>query len=104
MALHRKPALALVIGLGGGVTPGAVSQHQADVDLIERRRPWSRAPRGSLTSTTTCSGGRTSGWRIDDGGNVLLSRSGRYDVVTADLIQPEPAGDGNLYSRDGAED
>nr|MDQ3349154.1 fused MFS/spermidine synthase [Acidobacteriota bacterium] len=35
MALHPNPARAIVIGLGGGVTPGAVSQHATSVDLVE---------------------------------------------------------------------
>jgi spermidine synthase len=38
--------------------------------------------------------------RVDDGRNFLLSRAGEYDVLTADLIQPEHAGAGNLYSRE----
>lgn len=37
---------------------------------------------------------------MDDGRNYLLMASDRYDVVTANLIQPEHAGAGNLYSRE----
>jgi len=100
MALHANPARAIVIGLGGGVTPGAVSQHATSVDLVE------------LSSSVV--GGAA--WfshvnfdvlhqpnvrlRIDDGRNFLMSRAGHYDVITADLIQPEHAGAGNLYSRE----
>jgi spermidine synthase len=100
MALHPNPARAIVIGLGGGVTPGAVSQHATSVDLVE------------LSSSVV--GGAA--WfshvnfdvlhqpnvrlRIDDGRNFLMSRAGYYDVITADLIQPEHAGAGNLYSRE----
>jgi spermidine synthase len=36
--------------------------------------------------------------RIDDGRNHLLLSAARYDVVTADIIQPIHAGAGNLYS------
>jgi spermidine synthase len=100
MALHPAPARTIVIGLGGGVTPGAVSQHATQVDIIElspavvESASWFshvnydvlHAPRVKI--------------RIDDGRNFLLSRAGRYDVVTADLVQPEHAGAGNLYSRE----
>jgi spermidine synthase len=36
--------------------------------------------------------------RIDDGRNFLLLNRQRYDVITADLIQPGHAGAGSLYS------
>src|SRR5207253_1148055 len=35
MALHPNPRAALVIGLGGGATAGAVSVHGSDVDVVE---------------------------------------------------------------------
>ena len=37
-------------------------------------------------------------FRIDDGRNYLLLTPKRYDVITADIIQPFHAGAGNLYS------
>ena len=33
--LHQRPTTALVIGLGGGATPGAVAQFGVDVDVVE---------------------------------------------------------------------
>jgi spermidine synthase len=36
--------------------------------------------------------------RVDDGRNYLLTTGARYDVVTADIIQPIHAGAGLLYS------
>jgi spermidine synthase len=38
--------------------------------------------------------------RVDDGRNFLSLTDARFDVVTADLIQPIHAGAGNLYSRE----
>ena len=35
---------------------------------------------------------------IDDGRNYLLLTPKRYDVITADIIQPTTAGADNLYS------
>ena len=36
--------------------------------------------------------------RLDDGRNYLLLTPKRYDVITADIIRPDHAGTGNLYS------
>ena len=36
--------------------------------------------------------------RVDGGRNFLLMKPKRYDVITADTIQPYNAGAGNLYS------
>src|SRR5262249_26486845 len=38
--------------------------------------------------------------RIDDARSVLLFSPRTYDVITADVIQPDHAGAGNLYSAD----
>lgn len=99
MVLHQRPRRALVIGLGGGVTPGAVATYStALVDLVELAEsvvPAARlfsAVNGNLLERPNVS------LRIDDGRNHLLLTGARYDVVTADVIQPIHAGAGNLYS------
>jgi spermidine synthase len=38
--------------------------------------------------------------RIDDGRNYLVSTRRRYDVITADTIQPVRAGSASLYSKE----
>jgi spermidine synthase len=100
MALHSNPRRALVIGLGGGATPGAVTQHAADVDLIELSASVVAAARWFAHVNYDVVNHPRVNLRIDDGRNFLLSTPHRYDVVTADLIQPEHAGAGNLYSRE----
>jgi spermidine synthase len=99
LALHASPKTALVLGLGGGATAGAVSQHrEIEVDLVElapsviRGASWFRHINYDLLGQP---GVRL---RVDDGRNYLLLSSKRYDVVTADLIQPFHAGAGSLYS------
>lgn len=101
MALHPAPARALVIGLGGGVTPGAVSQFTGStVDVVElsegvvQAAAWFAHVNYDVLSRP---GVRL---RVDDGRNFLLTTQHRYDVVTADIIQPVHAGAGNLYSRE----
>jgi spermidine synthase len=99
MALHPRPQEVLVIGLGGGATAGAVAQFpDASVDIIELSpsvvggAEWFRHANGDVLRRTNVR------LRIDDGRNYLLLTPKRYDVITADIIQPFHAGAGNLYS------
>jgi spermidine synthase len=99
MILHPEARSALVIGLGGGATAGAVSIHDGvDVDVVELAGAVIRGARlfekinyGLLTRPNV----RV---RVDDGRNHLLLTRRKYDVVTADVILPIYAGSGNLYS------
>jgi spermidine synthase len=99
MALHRDARDALVIGLGGGATAGAVAQFSnASVDIVELSpsvvagAEWFRHANGDVLRRPNVE------LRVDDGRNYLLLTSKRYDVITADIIQPFHAGAGNLYS------
>jgi hypothetical protein len=99
MALHPNPHDALVIGLGGGVTASAVARFEgASVDIVElspsviRGSDWFRHVNGDVLRRPNVH------LRIDDGRNHLLMTPKRYDVITADIIQPFNAGSGNLYS------
>ena len=100
MLLHPDPARSLVIGLGGGVTAGAVASHRTTTDVVELARsviaaaPFFSHVNGDLLRRPTVR------LRVDDGRNYLLLTSQQYDVVTADIIQPVHAGAGNLYSRE----
>jgi spermidine synthase len=98
MAVHPDPHTALVIGLGGGATAGAVSIHGVDVDVVELAGAVVRGARffdainyGVLTRPNAH-------LRVDDGRNFMMLTPSRYDVVTADVIHPIFAGSGNLYS------
>jgi spermidine synthase len=99
MALHPEPRRAVVIGLGGGATAGAVSQHPGvDLDVVELSRSvvrgaeyFSHINYGLLHLPHVT-------LRVDDGRNYLMLTPKRYDVVTADIIQPYHAGAGNVYS------
>jgi spermidine synthase len=101
LALHPDPKRVLVIGLGGGATAGAASRHvgvsldvvELSPEVVRAASTWFsrvnhevvRAPNVTL--------------RVDDGRNfLLLNRGRRYDAVTADIIQPNHAGAGNVYS------
>lgn len=102
MAVHPEARTALVVGLGGGATAGAVAQHTGvTVDVVELSREVAEAARlyfgpvnyGVLDRPNV----RV---RVDDGRNFLLLNRQRFDVITADVILPIHAGSGNLYSRE----
>jgi len=98
MALHPDPRTALVIGLGGGATAGAVSLHGPSVDVVELSGSVvAAAPMFSTINYGVLSRPNVR-IRVDDGRNWMLLTRQRYDVVTADVIHPIFAGSGNLYS------
>jgi spermidine synthase len=100
MVLHPKPDRALVVGLGGGATPGAVSQHDSQVlvvelsDTVRKGAAFFKHVNYDLFARPNVT------VRVDDGRNFLSLTDATFDVVTADLIQPIHAGAGNLYSRE----
>ncbi len=98
--VHPDPKRALVIGLGGGATAGAVSLHPLDVEIVElapgvvKAADWFTHVNEDVLRRPNVS------LRIDDARNTLLLGRGRYDVITADIIQPTHAGAGLLYSQE----
>jgi spermidine synthase len=98
MALHPNPHAALVIGLGGGATAGAVSVHGVDVDIVELAGSVVRGAQFFETINYGVLGRPNAHLRVDDGRNFLMLTPKRYDVITADVIHPIFAGSGNLYS------
>jgi spermidine synthase len=99
--LHPDPTDALVVGLGGGATAGALAQYPGiAVDVVELSSAvvagaafFDHINFGLLKRPTVA-------LRVDDGRNFLLTTRKQYDVVTADIILPRHAGAGALYSRD----
>lgn len=99
LAVHADPQRALVVGLGGGVTAGALSVDPGlEVDVVElspevvEGARWLADVNGDVVDRPNVE------VLIDDGRNFLLTTEQRYDVITADLIQPRHAGAGKLWS------
>jgi len=98
--LHPAPTTALVIGLGGGATPGAVARYHVDVDVVELSAAvvagsaFFRDINFDLLSRPNVH------LRVDDGRNFLMMGRKKYDVITADIILPRHAGAGALYSKE----
>ena len=93
MVLHPAPRAALVVGLGGGVTAGAVAQFpQTDVDVVElsntviKGASWFAEVNDHVLERPNVH------VRVDDGRDFLAGTRRRYDVITADLIQPYKIG------------
>ena len=99
VALHPDPREALVVGLGGGVTAHGVSSiptvHVEVVELsdeVVRAADYlERANHGVVDRSNV-------DIKVDDGRNHLLVSDERYDVITADVIQPVHAGAGKVWS------
>lgn len=101
LALHPAPRRALVIGLGGGVTAGAVAADpRVQVDVVELARGVVEGAAHFAGVNYDVLRAPNVNVRIDDGRNHLWLTEERYDIVTADTIQPIHAGAGNLYSRE----
>lgn len=99
MVIHAQARDALVIGLGGGATAGAVSLHRgAEVDVVELSEAVVRGAAYFASVNSDVLSRRNVHLRVDDGRNFLMLTPKKYDVITADLILPIHAGSGNLYS------
>jgi len=99
MLLHPNPRRALNIGMGAGVTSGALSCYPdvkidiADIELavtnvaaIWAERNHDLIRRANFTLF------------ISDGRNHLLVTTNRYDVITSDPFEPVVAGAASLYT------
>ena len=101
MLFHPDPQRAVNIGLGAGVTFGAVSCYPADhLEVVEFEpsvvniaKVWSNYNHSVISKeniTVT----------INDGRNHLFVCDEPYDVITSDPFEPVMAGAANLYTVD----
>ena len=98
--LHPAPGTALVVGLGGGATPGAVARHNVDVDVVELSAAVVAGSEFFKRINFDLLARPTVHLRVDDGRNFLMMTRKKYDVITADIILPRHAGAGSLYSKE----
>jgi spermidine synthase len=100
-AANARRLRALVIGLGGGATAGALARHPGiDVHVVElspsvvKAASWFEGINHGVLARPNVT------VHVADGRNWLAVTRERWDIVTADIIQPHYAGAGNLYSRE----
>jgi spermidine synthase len=100
MLAHDNPRKVLVVGLGTGMTLGAVSVHpsvealtlvEIEPDVLGAARTFERYNNHVLDHPKL---------KIvfNDGRNFLMTARERYDVITADPIHPWTQGSGYLYT------
>ena len=99
MLLHPSPQRVLTIGMGAGMTAGAVARHPVDslaiVDLVDslvRSAPFFARQNYNVLDDL-----RTS-FVVEDGRNFLLTSEESYDLIISDIFFPAGAGTGSLYS------
>ncbi len=99
--LHPWPEEALVVGLGGGATAGAVALHTGlNVTVAELHGGVVRAARLFTHANLGVLDRPNVRVTLADGRNHLLLAGRRYDLIQGDIIPPGNAGAANLYSAD----
>ncbi|OGV46565.1 MAG: hypothetical protein A2X46_06420 [Lentisphaerae bacterium GWF2_57_35] len=99
MLFHPHARKAVNIGLGAGVSFGALSTHNPDtLEVVEIEPNVKEATRlwGSLNHHVLDN--PKAHVIINDGRNYLLCTEQMYDVITADPFEPVMAGAANLYT------
>jgi len=101
LLFHPNPRKAVNIGLGAGVSFGALGCHPLDhLEVVEIEpavreavRVWGALNHHILENPNAIV-------TINDGRNHLFSTTNRYDVITADPFEPVMAGAAHLYTAD----
>lgn len=101
MLFHPNPQRAVNIGLGAGVTFGAVSCYPAEhIEVVEFEpsvvnvaRVWGERNHNVIDNPKIT-------LTINDGRNQLFIGGEPYDVITSDPFEPVMAGAANLYTVD----
>lgn len=98
--LHPAPTTALVVGLGGGATPGAVARYNVDVDVVELSAAVVAGSAFFKDINFDLLSRPNVHLHVDDGRNFMMMGRKKYDIITADIILPRHAGAGALYSKE----
>jgi len=100
MLLHKDPRKILVIGLGTGMTLGAVSVHPnlEELTLVEIEPNVIGAARTFGDFNNHVLDNPKLQVVFNDGRNFLTTTKRKYDVITADPIHPWTQGSGYLYT------
>lgn len=102
LLIHRgDPRSALVIGLGTGITAGALLAYESlDRRVVVELLPAVVRGASSFTGNYGVTVDPRVTLRLADGRRELLRSSDRYDLITLEPPPPSAAGVVNLYSRD----
>ena len=99
LLLHREPRDVLVIGLGSGITAGAVARHPVGrLDIVEIEPAVVQASSFFTRENGNVLGDRRTRLIVADARNFLLTTPGRYDVITSEPSNPWIGGVASLFS------
>ena len=100
MLLHKNPKRALVVGLGSGMSLGAISVHPGveELLLVELEPRVLGVARTFETYNHKVLDNPKLKIVFNDGRNFLLTTPKKFDVITADPIHPWFRGAGYLYT------
>jgi spermidine synthase len=99
LLLHPDPKRVLVIGLGSGMTAGAVALHPVEeIDVIEIEPAVVEAAGFFAKDNREVLKDPRTHLAIADGRNFLLASGRQYDVITSEPSNPWIRGIGNLFS------
>jgi spermidine synthase len=99
--VHPGVQDALVVGMGGGTTSGAIARCVSrSLTIVEISPGVVEAARTFHVENANIADSHNAEIVVADGRNYLLLTDRRFDLVTADTIRPIHAHSGNLYSRD----
>lgn len=101
--LHEDPRNVLVIGLGSGITSGAIAQHQRvekittveiEPEVVEAARKYFAKENFEVLDNPKMK------TVIGDGRNFLLKTQEKFDVITSEPSNPWIAGEANLFTKE----
>jgi predicted membrane-bound spermidine synthase len=96
-----EPRSALVVGLGTGITAGALLPNPGlERRVVAELLPSVVAAAAHFAGNFEAASDRRIEIRLTDGRHELLRRAERYDLVTLEPPPPSAAGVANLYSRE----
>jgi spermidine synthase len=100
MLLHKKPQKVLVIGLGSGMTLGAVSVHSSieEITLVEIEPKVLGVARIFGAYNHNVLQNPKLKVIVNDGRNFLMTTKDKFDLITADPIHPWFRGASYLYT------
>ncbi|HET7770905.1 MAG TPA: fused MFS/spermidine synthase, partial [Chloroflexota bacterium] len=99
MLVHPNPRRALIVGIGGGTTAGAVAIHPGvQLDAVELSDAVIEASRRFSHVNYAFHDRPNVDLRQGDARNHLLTSGRKYHVISGDAIRPNDAGSATLYS------
>lgn len=101
LLIHPHPRDVLVIGLGSGITAGAVARHPIErMDVVEIEPAVVEASRYFVRENHDVLRDRRTRLIVADARNFLLTAPGEYDVITSEPSNPWIGGVASLFSRE----